>query len=69
MSDYLTYLSNITVPMIYGMIITLSIFGVTIACSIPLGFLFTLMAQSKIKPIKTFANGYIYVLRGKPLLL
>ncbi|MGV8906137.1 MAG: amino acid ABC transporter permease [Acetobacterium sp.] len=69
MSNFLTYLSNITVPMLYGMVITLSIFGVTIVCSIPLGFLFTLMAQSKIKPIKAFANGYIYVLRGTPLLL
>lgn len=69
MSDYLTYLSNITVPMLYGMVITLSIFTVTIICSIPLGFLFTLMVRSKIKPIKAFANGYIYVLRGTPLLL
>lgn len=69
MSDYLTYLSNITMPMLHGMVITLSVFGVTIVCAIPLGFMFTLMAQSKIKPIKTFANGYIYVMRGTPLLL
>jgi len=69
MSDYLTYLSNITLPMIYGMGITLSVFAVTIVCSIPLGFLFTLMVRSKIKPVKAFANGYIYVLRGTPLLL
>lgn len=69
MSDFSTYLSNIALPMIYGMGITLSVFAVTIVCSIPLGFLFTLMARSKIKPVKAFANGYIYVLRGTPLLL
>jgi len=69
MSDFLTYLSNITLPMLQGMVITLSVFAVTIVCSIPLGFLFTMMAQSKIKPIKAFADAYIYVMRGTPLLL
>ena len=69
MSDFLTYLSNITLPMLQGMVITLSVFAVTIVCSIPLGFLFTMVAQSKIKPIKAFADAYIYVMRGTPLLL
>jgi polar amino acid transport system permease protein len=69
MSDFLIYLSNITLPMIQGMGVTLSVFVVTIICSIPLGFMFTLMVQSKIKPIKAFASGYIYILRGTPLLL
>jgi len=69
MSDFYIYLSNITLPMLQGMIITLSVFGVTIVCSLPLGFMFTLMARSRIKPIKSLAKGYIYVVRGTPLLL
>ena len=69
MSDYFTYLSNITLPMLQGMVITLSVFAVTIVCSLPLGFMFTLMARSWIKPIKSLAKGYIYVVRGTPLLL
>lgn len=69
MSDYFTYLSNITLPMLQGMVITLSVFAVTIVCSLPLGFMFTLMARSRIKPIKSLAKGYIYVVRGTPLLL
>ena len=69
MSDFYIYLSNITVPMLQGMVITLSVFAVTIVCSLPLGFMFTLMARSRIKPIKSLAKGYIYVVRGTPLLL
>jgi polar amino acid transport system permease protein len=69
MSDFYIYLSNITLPMLQGMVITLSVFAVTIVCSLPLGFMFTLMARSRIKPIKSLAKGYIYVVRGTPLLL
>lgn len=69
MSDFYIYLSNITVPMLQGMVITLSVFAVTIVCSLPLGFMFTLMARSRIAPVKSFAKGYIYVVRGTPLLL
>lgn len=69
MSDFYIYLSNITIPMLQGMVITLSVFAVTIVCSIPLGFMFTLMARSRIKPVKSLAQGYIYVVRGTPLLL
>lgn len=69
MSDYFTYLSNITLPMLNGMVITLSVFAVTIVLSIPLGFAFTMMVRSKYKPISSFANAYIYVMRGTPLLL
>ncbi|WP_414732468.1 amino acid ABC transporter permease [Acetobacterium carbinolicum] len=69
MPEFFIYLSNITIPMLQGMVITLSVFAVTIVCSIPLGFMFTLMARSKVKLVKSFAKGYIYVVRGTPLLL
>ncbi|PKM59260.1 MAG: amino acid ABC transporter permease [Firmicutes bacterium HGW-Firmicutes-4] len=69
MSDFYIYLSNITLPMLQGMVITLSVFAVTIVCSLPLGFMFTLMARSRLKPVKSLAKGYIYVVRGTPLLL
>lgn len=69
MSEFFIYLSNITIPMLQGMVITLSVFAVTIVCSIPLGFMFTLMARSRLKPVKSLAKGYIYVVRGTPLLL
>ena len=69
MSDFYSYLANITVPMLQGMVITLSVFAVTIVCSIPLGFIFTLMVRSRLKPVRSFAKGYIYVVRGTPLLL
>ncbi len=69
MSDFLVYLTNITLPMLQGLGATISIFLVTIMLSIPLGFLFTLIVRSKRKPLQAFGRAYIYVLRGTPLLL
>lgn len=48
---------------------TLTLFIIVILASIPLGFLITLMATSKNVISKGFAKGYIFVLRGTPLLL
>ena len=48
---------------------TLLLFIVVAVISIPLGFLVTLMAKSRVTPIRWFANAYIFVLRGTPLLL
>lgn len=69
MSDFIVYLTKITLPMLQGLGATLGVFGITIMLSIPLGFLFTLMVISKSRPLQAFGRGYIYVLRGTPLLL
>jgi len=65
----LTYLQNITYPMLKGSLVTLSVFAITIIISIPLGFCFTLMARSRIRILNRIAEIYIYILRGTPLLL
>lgn len=64
-----THFMNIVTPMLQGSLTTISIFAITIMASLPLGFAFTLMARSKIGIIKGFAEVYIYVLRGTPLML
>ncbi|WKY48369.1 amino acid ABC transporter permease [Eubacteriaceae bacterium ES3] len=69
MSDFISYFLRITLPILQGLGATLGVFGVTIVCSIPLGFMFTLMVQSRVKPLQAFARLYIYVMRGTPLLL
>jgi polar amino acid transport system permease protein len=69
MSDFISYFLGIALPMLQGLGATLSVFAVTIVTSIPLGFLFTLMVRSHLKAVQAFAKGYIYVLRGTPLLL
>lgn len=65
----LEYLLDITGPMLEGARTTLLLFLLAIVTSIPLGFVFTLMVKSRIRPIVWVANAYIYVMRGTPLLL
>lgn len=48
---------------------TIFMFFIVIVTSLPLGFIFTFMARSRITPIRWLANGFIYVMRGTPLLL
>lgn len=63
------YLIQITKPMLEGAQTTIILFIVAILVSLPLGFCLTLMVKSRFKPIAWFANGYIYIMRGTPLLL
>lgn len=65
----LDYLIRITGPMLEGARTTVLMFFITIILSIPLGFVITLIVKSAIKPLAWLAHGYIYVMRGTPLLL
>lgn len=65
----LDYIIRISGPMLQGARTTILLFLIVIVVSIPLGFLVTLMAKSVIKPISWIAHGYIYIMRGTPLLL
>lgn len=65
----LDYMMALLKPMLEGAQITVLLFIIAIIASIPLGFLLTLAARSKIKPLSWFAHTYIYVMRGTPLLL
>jgi polar amino acid transport system permease protein len=48
---------------------TVLLFFIAIIVSIPLGFLLTLAVKSSLKPLSLLAQGYIYIMRGTPLLL
>lgn len=63
------YMISILIPMLEGAQMTVLLFLIAIIASIPLGFLLTLAANSSIKLLSWFAHGYIYVMRGTPLLL
>lgn len=63
------YFNKIIMPMLDGAQTTVLLFLIVIVLSIPLGFLLTLAVKSSIKPISWFAQAYIYVMRGTPLLL
>ena len=65
----LDYMSSILKPMLEGAQVTVLLFLVAILVSIPLGFALTLAVRSNLKPVAWFANSYIYLMRGTPLLL
>lgn len=52
-----------------GLEVTLRVFCVSLLLSLPLGIVVALCRLSKIKAISYFTQGYIWVLRGTPLLL
>ncbi len=52
-----------------GLGVTLSLFGLTLLCSIPLGFLGSHISLGKNKPGKFIYNIYLVVMRGTPLIL
>jgi len=63
------YINSIIIPMMEGAQMTVLLFLIAIVVSIPIGFLLTLAVRSSFKPFSWLAQGYIYVLRGTPLLL
>ncbi|MCM3693923.1 amino acid ABC transporter permease [Neobacillus niacini] len=65
----LEYFASILVPMLEGAQMTILLFFIAIIVSVPLGFLLTLAVKSSLKPVSLLAQGYIYVMRGTPLLL
>jgi polar amino acid transport system permease protein len=65
----LDYFTSILVPMLEGAQMTILLFFIAIIISIPLGFLLTLAVKSSLKPLSLLAQGYIYIMRGTPLLL
>lgn len=52
-----------------GFWVTLELFGITLLCAIPLGFVVALGRMSKYKIISWPLGAYISVMRGTPLLL
>ena len=63
------YLISILKPMLEGAQMTVLLFLIAIVASIPLGFILTLAVKSRFRPISWFAQTYIYLMRGTPLLL
>lgn len=55
--------------MLEGAKVTVLLFFIVIVFSIPLGFILTLAVRSRFKPLSLLVRGYIYVMRGTPLLL
>ena len=60
---------QITAQLFGGFAYTLLIFGVTLAAAIPLGLLVAFGSMSKFKPLSILCRGFVWVIRGTPLML
>lgn len=55
--------------LLIGLKVTVLIFGITLICAVPLGFLVSFCAKSKFKIVRYITNTYILIVRGTPLML
>ena len=55
--------------MLEGSVMTLKLFVLTLALSLPLGLPFALGSNSRILPIRFLCKTYVWIFRGTPLLL
>lgn len=65
----MNYLLEILPSLMSGLKMTLGVFFITIIGSVPLGILVVLGMKSPYFTIRWLINGYIWVMRGTPLLL
>ena len=63
------YILSLIGPMAEGAKVTLSLFFITLVISLPLGLVLALARISKWRSLSTAVNGYIWLMRGTPLML
>lgn len=52
-----------------GFLTTLEIFALTLVLSLPLGLVVAFGSMSKFKPLKWLVRGFVWIIRGTPLML
>ena len=60
---------DITLQLLEGLLYTLLIFGVTLLVALPLGLVIALCSKSKIRILSAITRGFVWVIRGTPLML
>lgn len=66
---FLSTFWTISLDLLVGFMETLKIFFVTLLISLPLGLIISFGSMSKIKAVKTFCAGFVWIIRGTPLML
>ena len=61
--------SLVTMELLKGFWESLQVFGLTLLFAIPLGLLICFGAMSNWKPLKTLTRGFVWIIRGTPLML
>jgi len=63
------YLLQILGPLLQGTAVTLQVFLITLALAVPLGLALALIRISSFRAASTAVSGYIWLMRGTPLML
>jgi polar amino acid transport system permease protein len=63
------YIANILPPLLQGSAVTLQVFLITLVLAVPLGLGLALLRISRFRFLSTLVNGYIWLMRGTPLML
>ena len=61
--------SLVTMGLLKGFWESLQVFGLTLLFSIPLGLVVCFGSMSSFKPLKALTRGFVWVIRGTPLML
>ena len=65
----MNYILDILPALLQGTGVTLQVFVITLVLSVPLGLALALMRISRFKTLSGLVNGYIWLMRGTPLML
>ncbi len=60
---------KIIAELCFGFLTTLEIFALTLVFAIPLGLVVCFASMSKFKPLRYLVRGFIWIIRGTPLML
>jgi len=61
--------SLVTTELLLGFWESLKVFGLTLLFSVPLGLVVCFGSMSKFQPLKVLTRGFVWVIRGTPLML
>lgn len=65
----MNYLFEIMGPLLDGSVVTLKVFFITLVLSVPLGLVLALIRVSHFRVASGIVSGYIWLMRGTPLML
>ncbi len=63
------YFLNILGPLLEGTGVTIKVFLITLVLAVPLGLALALLRISRFKVLSGLVNGYVWLMRGTPLML
>lgn len=63
------YILSLIGPLSQGALVTLKLFFITLLLAVPLGLVLALARISRFKTLSRLVNGYIWLMRGTPLML